>query len=377
MMADNNLNLGVCATSFKDHEFRLPIHPEHLADLDAKVRDHLFLEETYGEIFGVNSDFLQQHVKNIVPRQTLFEKCEAVILLKPTKQDLQFFQENQILLGWLDYSSNDALKQTAIDKKMTFISFEFAYFWQDETTPIKRLFYKNNEFGGYCSVSHCLEQLNIITGDKTPKSIAVLGFGNTARGAISALDKLGHTDVTIFTRRKYSDLQDPISGVNYYQYECVAFPDRNYLVPVTTNKDYLLVEELAKYDIIVNCSLQDPPSLVRFISHEELKYFKPGTVIIDASLDIPAQFEFGKYTSFSQPFLEVGQGVIYYGVDNSPSYLWRESTYEISKALLPCIGTIIAGEPAWKEDLTIWKAIDIKDGVLQNPGNDSGHRRNV
>jgi alanine dehydrogenase len=367
-MVDKNLKLGLCGTSFKDNEFRLPIHPQHLANLDSQTRENLFLEEGYGEGFGISPDFLKQHIKNIVPRQVLFEQCDAIVLLKPTKHDFRFFQENQIILGWLDCRYYHELNQVGINKKMTFIALEFMYFWQDEKTRTKHIFDKNNELGGYCSVWHSLEVLNMARYNNTSKPIAILGFGNTTRGAISALDKLGYKDITIFTRRQYHDLKNPISGVNYYHYNCVASPDsKNYVIPMAKNQDYLLVKELANYDIIINCINQEHNAVVKFICNQQLKYFKPGTIIIDVSLDLPMAFEFGKFTSFSEPFFEVGTGVIYYGVDNSPSYLWQEATYQVSKAFLPYVKTIMAGEETWKKDLTIWNAIDIKNGIPQNP----------
>jgi alanine dehydrogenase len=59
--------------------------------------------------------------------------------------------------------------------------------------------------------------------------------------------------------------------------------------------------------------------------------------------------------------------VTYYAVDHSPSYLWNAATHEISTALLPYIGTVMGGKEAWQKDLTIDKAIEIKNGVILNP----------
>ena len=63
----------------------------------------------------------------------------------------------------------------------------------------------------------------------------------------------------------------------------------------------------------------------------------------------------------------VGDGAHYYGVDHSPSYLWDSATWEISGALLSCLPTVLAGPEAWDEDETIRRAIEIRDGVIQNP----------
>ena len=63
----------------------------------------------------------------------------------------------------------------------------------------------------------------------------------------------------------------------------------------------------------------------------------------------------------------VGAGIHYYAVDHSPSYLWDSATWEISEALLPHLETVIGGPAAWEADETIRRAIDIRDGVIQNP----------
>jgi hypothetical protein len=63
----------------------------------------------------------------------------------------------------------------------------------------------------------------------------------------------------------------------------------------------------------------------------------------------------------------VGDGVAYYGVDHSPTYLWNSATWGISEALIPYLRTVLGGPPAWDQDQTIRKAIEIRDGVVQNP----------
>ena len=58
-------------------------------------------------------------------------------------------------------------------------------------------------------------------------------------------------------------------------------------------------------------------------------------------------FSWAHPTSFTQPVIEVANGVHYYAVDHSPSYLWNSATWEISEALLPHIETLLAGPAAW------------------------------
>jgi hypothetical protein len=63
----------------------------------------------------------------------------------------------------------------------------------------------------------------------------------------------------------------------------------------------------------------------------------------------------------------VGQDVHYYAVDHSPSYLWDSATWEISEALIPHLRTVMSGPDRWQEGETIRRAIEIRDGVVQNP----------
>ena len=48
----DGLTLGVVATSAKENERRLPIHPRHLDRIDPELRGRIFLEHGYGERFG-------------------------------------------------------------------------------------------------------------------------------------------------------------------------------------------------------------------------------------------------------------------------------------------------------------------------------------
>jgi alanine dehydrogenase len=64
--------------------------------------------------------------------------------------------------------------------------------------------------------------------------------------------------------------------------------------------------------------------------------------------------------------LTVGNNVRYYGVDHSPSYLWDSATWEISEALLPYLRPVLTGPAGWDANQTVRRAIEIRDGVIQN-----------
>ena len=63
----------------------------------------------------------------------------------------------------------------------------------------------------------------------------------------------------------------------------------------------------------------------------------------------------------------VGDNVLYYAVDHSPSYLWNSATWENSNALIPFLRPVLEGGAAWDADETLSRAIEIRDGRVVNP----------
>ncbi len=104
-----------------------------------------------------------------------------------------------------------------------------------------------------------------------------------------------------------------------------------------------------------------------FVTADDLVAFAPGSLIVDVSCDEGMGFSWARPTSFAEPMFTVGNNVRYYAVDHSPSYLWDSATWEISEALLPYLRPVLAGPDEWDRNETIQRAIEIRDGVIQNP----------
>jgi alanine dehydrogenase len=100
-------------------------------------------------------------------------------------------------------------------------------------------------------------------------------------------------------------------------------------------------------------------------AHDAEKLMK-GTLIIDISCDEGMGFWCAKPTSFEHPLFEV-EGKFYYSVDHSPSWYWNSATWEISEALLSFLPTVMGGPNVWMKKNTIPKAIEISNGMIQNP----------
>ncbi|MDT5208384.1 MAG: hypothetical protein QOF67_799 [Mycobacterium sp.] len=361
------LSLGVLARSRKPDERRLPIHPAHFSRIDRRFRPRIFLEHGYGSDFGVTDGALAKFVGGIRTREQLIAGCDVILLPKVQAEDLTELHAGQAVWGWPHCVQDPALTQVAIDRRLTLIAFEAMNHWQADGGFGLHVFHKNNELAGYCSVLHAM-QLAGITGSYGRRlRAAVIGFGATARGAVTALNAHGVDDVRVLTNREIAAVGSPIHSTQIIQMgRDEETPERTWadtpdegVVPVA--------RVLADNDIVVNCVLQDPDAPLIFVTEDDLPSFAPGSLIVDVSCDVGMGFSWARPTSFTQPVIEVANGVHYYAVDHSPSHLWNSASWEISEALLPHIETLLAGPAAWNMSPTISRAIEIRDGVVLNP----------
>jgi alanine dehydrogenase len=360
------LSCGVVATSRKPDERRLAIHPTHFERIDRDLRERLFLERGYGERFGLSDAELEPLVGGLRTRDELFAHCDVLLLPKPAPEDLELMHAGQVVWGWPHCVQDQAISQLAIDRGLTLIAWEAMNHWTADGNFSVHVFHKNNELAGYCSVLHALALLGT-TGDYGRRlNAAVISFGATARGAVIGLSALGISDVTVLTQRSVSAVASPFPSVRMRHFTRDP-ADSSRTLALGPPESRPLVDVLAECDIVVNCILQDTDDPLTFVTNDDLGRFKPATLFIDVSCDEGMGFEWARPTSFADPMFTVGDGLHYYAVDHSPSYLWNSATWENSAALLEYLPIVMGGPAAWDTDETIRRAIEIHDGHVLNP----------
>ncbi len=358
------LTVGVFGTSEKKQEKRVPIHPEQLDWIDQDIISQLFFEEGYGIPFGMNDGELAKKSGGVISRPELFHRCDIILLAKPVQKDFDDMKKGAIHWGWPHCVQQKGITQTAIDKKLTVIAWESMHRWSKHGDWQLHIFHKNNEIAGYAGVHHAMNLIGIDGNYGPNRKAVVISFGSVSRGAIRALQARGIQDISVFTQRHYFLVADQMAGVNYYQFD---EDEKGNLI--SSHPDYEsrpFVEELADADIIVNGVLQDTDKPLMFVKEDQNDRLKPGCLIVDISCDEGMGFSFARPTDFETPILKEGK-VYYYAVDHTPSYLWNSASWEISNSLIPYLPIVMGGPEKWKESETIRRAIEIKNGIIQNP----------
>ena len=101
-----------------------------------------------------------------------------------------------------------------------------------------------------------------------------------------------------------------------------------------------LVQDLPKYDVLVNAVLWDTTRKDHILTNEDIKRMKKGALIIDISCDHSGAIETSYPTTIENPDYMVN-GIRHYVVDHTPSLFFKTSSIEISKVITNYLNDII------------------------------------
>ena len=105
----------------------------------------------------------------------------------------------------------------------------------------------------------------------------------------------------------------------------------------------------------------------RLVEAEDLKYMRPGSVIIDVAIDQGGCCETSRPTTHSDPTY-IQDDVVHYCVTNMPGAVGRTSTFALCNVTLPWALRIAADgiETAAREQPPIAAAVNIHRGEITN-----------
>lgn len=283
--------------SHKENEKRRSIIPEHIRSL--KNPEFLFFEKGYGDVLGISDEEYVITGAKICSRDVVLQKD---IICDPKIGDadyLKILQPGQTIFGWIHATQNREITDNIIKNKLT------AYAWEKMFIKGRHVFWKNNELAGRAAVINAFQQWGRLP---IGCNVAVIGNGNTARGAVGMLNMLG-ANITQYNR----------------------------------HTETLLREEIGNYDVIVNCILWDVSRDDHIIYRDDLKKMKKGSLIIDVSCDRHGGIETSEPTTISQPIFFV-DGVMHYAVDHTPSFFYKTFSYENSSEIWPYVEELVVGK---------------------------------
>jgi alanine dehydrogenase len=126
-------------------------------------------------------------------------------------------------------------------------------------------------------------------------------------------------------------------------------------------------EEILKADVVIGAVLTAGAAAPKLVRREHLKKMKPGSVLVDVSIDQGGCFETSRPTTHMDPTYTI-DGVVHYCVANMPGAAPRTSSEALVHATLP-FGLLLAdlGLDALKKNKHLAKGLNVLNGQLTHP----------
>lgn len=291
-----NRTMGL-VISHKNNEKRRAILPEDVIKL--RNHDMLYFETGYGNSVGCSDEDYIHAGAHIVSRKEAL-KCDIITDVKLGDADyLDELDDGKILFGWAHAAQGILFTDKCLKKNFTVIA------WEEIYEDGRYIFYRNREVAGEAAVLQAFCHYGKMPYES---KVAIIGNGQTAKGAIRILHGLG-ANIDVYGRKL----------------------------------EKLFLKKMYEYDVIVNCVMWDISRKDRLIYKEDLKKFKPHTMIIDVSCDPHLEIESSHATTISDPVYEV-DGVIHYAVDNTPAMFPITVTKVLSEGCSRIFDEVIEGK---------------------------------
>ena len=126
-------------------------------------------------------------------------------------------------------------------------------------------------------------------------------------------------------------------------------------------------EEILKADVVIGAVLTAGAAAPKLVRREHLSRMKPGSVLVDVSIDQGGCFETSRPTTHANPTYVV-DGVVHYCVANMPGAAPRTSSEALNNATLP-FGLALAdhGLAALERNPHLARGLNVLNGELTHP----------
>ena len=184
------------------------------------------------------------------------------------------------------------------------------------------------------------------------RTLAVVGGGYVGLEVAASARALG-AEVVVLERSipRMRELDDLYQGRILTRYSTLAAVE----------------DEILKADVIIGAVLTAGAAAPKLVKREHLKQMKPGSVLVDVSIDQGGCFETSHPTTHAEPTYTV-DGVVHYCVANMPGAAPRTSSEALGNATLP-FGLALAdhGLDALKTNIHLAKGLNVLAGELTHP----------
>src|SRR5690349_21660454 len=343
----------------KRNEYRVGLTPSAVREYVHNGHS-VVVETKAGEGAGYLDDVYVKAGAEILPdAKSVFDTAEMIVKVKePQQPEWEMLKPNQILFTYLHLAPDPAQTEGLLKSGAAAIAYETV---TDDRGGLP-LLAPMSEVAGRIAVFSAAETLLKHNGGMglllcgvpgvPPARVAVLGGGvvgmNAARMAVGL-----NAEVVVLERSipRMRELDDMFLGRVLTRYSTLD----------------AIEEEILKADVVIGAVLTAGAAAPKLVKREHLSQMKPGSVLVDVSIDQGGCFETSRPTTHAAPTYVV-DGVVHYCVANMPGAAPRTSSEALVHATLP-FGLALAdrGLDALKSDKHLAKGLNILAGEVTHP----------
>jgi alanine dehydrogenase len=309
-------------------ENRVALVPTSVASLTSRGH-HIVVESGAGtKAFYTDHEYSEAGAEIVHDTRKVFEADIILKVAPPTLDEIELLHANQILISPLQIPiiSADYINKLR-QKRVIALAMEYI---QDETSsfPLVRILSEIAGISAILTAAELLTQsrggIGVLLGGIAgvrPSKVVILGAGVVAEFASRAALGLG-AEVRIFDNNvsKLMRIQNRISRQVF----------TSAIIPSEVER------ELMTADVAIGAIHSKSGRTPLIISEEMVAKMKPGSVIVDVSIDQGGCFATSKVTSHSNPTFRV-HDVIHYCVPNISSNVPKTASSSISNILTPIL----------------------------------------
>ena len=314
-------------------ENRVSLVPSSVASLVA--RGHRVLVETNAGIKSnfTDHDYSEAGAEIAHTQEQVYEAHVIIKLAPPTLEEIDLMHADQILISTLQLPTvTDEYLNRLKEKRVIALAMEYI---QDDSGnfPVVRIM---SELAGISAMQTAAELLANTNGGKgillggisgVPSTkVVILGAGVVAEFATRTAIGLG-AEVRIFDD-------------NIYKLMRIQNQVGQQLNTSAINRQYL-EQELITADVAIGAIHSKSGRAPLVVSEEMVTKMRPGSVIVDVSIDQGGCFETSQVTSHTNPTFR-RHGIIHYCVPNIASRVSRTASVAVSNIFTPLL--LQAGE---------------------------------
>jgi alanine dehydrogenase len=315
-----------CPKEIKVHEYRVGLTPESAAEL-VRAGHEVFLETKAGEGIGAPDSVYEKVGVKILPNaDAVFETAEMIVKVKePQAIEIARLKPKHTLFTYLHLAPDPAQAEGLMKSGATCIAYETVTDRDGRLPLLKPM----SEVAGRMSIqvgAYFLEKAHggrgVLMGGVPgvqPASVVILGAGVSGYNAAQiAVGMRARVQVFDKNPARLEELDREFNGRLETVYSTAA----------------AVAEAIKEADVVVGAVLVAGAAAPKLITRDMLKTMRPGSVLVDISIDQGGCFETSKATTHSEPTFVV-DGIVHYCVANMPGAVSRTSAFALNNATLP------------------------------------------